>query len=81
MSTQQEGPTDEQVNLWRNEYAADAPPDWSVRHYIARKAYEAGLERAAQACEQRNSEGDGPDSFDWHSKDYAKAIRALKEQP
>ena len=34
---------------------------------------------AAGACEQTDEEGEGPDSWGWHSKDYAKAIRAMKE--
>lgn len=37
------------------------------------------IEECAKVCE-----GDGeetPDAWDWHSKDYAKAIRALKTAP
>ena len=34
---------------------------------------------AAGACEQADEDGEGPDSWGWHSKDYAKAIRAMKE--
>ena len=37
-------------------------------------------EGAAQVCEQTDIDGEGPDCWDWHSKDYAAAIRALKEQ-
>ena len=36
-------------------------------------------ERAAMVCEQVDADGEGPDCWDWHAKDYAKAIRALKE--
>jgi len=35
---------------------------------------------AAGACEQADEDGEGPDSWGWHSKDYAKAIRAMKER-
>ena len=34
---------------------------------------------AAGACEQTDEDGEGPDSWGWHAKDYAKAIRAMKE--
>jgi len=45
-------------------------------------AADAALEAAAAgACEQADDEGEGPDSWGWHSKDYAKAIRAMKEKP
>ena len=37
------------------------------------------LEAAAGACEQTDEEGQGPDSWGWHAKDYAKTIRAIKE--
>lgn len=40
---------------------------------------ESIIEECAKVCE-----GDGeetPDAWDWHSKDYAKAIRALKAAP
>ena len=33
-------------------------------------------EACARVCEQSDEEGEGPDSWGWHSKDYAKAIRA-----
>ena len=35
-------------------------------------------EKAAQVCEQVDSNGEGTDCWDWHAKDYAAAIRALK---
>jgi hypothetical protein len=35
------------------------------------------LEDAAAECVQTNEEGENPDCWDWHAKDYAKAIRAL----
>jgi hypothetical protein len=47
-------------------------------------AQEAMKERAARACEGYEvgevtppTPGDGPDCWDWHSKDYAKAVRDL----
>ena len=42
-------------------------------------AADRALEAAAGACEQTDEDGEGPDSWGWHSKDYAKAIRAMKE--
>ena len=42
----------------------------------------AHLEEAAKVCEGWDHEGapndGGPDTWDWHAKDYARAIRALK---
>lgn len=32
-------------------------------------------EKDAKICEQQDEDGEGPDCWDWHSKDYAKAIR------
>lgn len=32
-------------------------------------------ERCARICEQSDDDGEGPDSWGWRSKDYAKAIR------
>lgn len=43
-------------------------------------AADRALEAAAGACEQTDEEGEGPDSWGWHAKDYAKAIRAMKKQ-
>ena len=39
----------------------------------------AEREACAKVCEQSDEEGEGPDSWDWHSKDYASAIRARGE--
>lgn len=36
-------------------------------------------EACAKLCEQSDDEGEGPDCWGWHSKDYAKAIRARGE--
>lgn len=33
-------------------------------------------EACAKVCEQADEDGEGPDCWDWHSKDYAAAIRA-----
>jgi hypothetical protein len=44
--------------------------------YAAAKVREA-LEEAAGVCEQTDEDGEGPDCWDWHAKDYARAIRAL----
>ena len=32
-------------------------------------------ERCAKVCEQTDDDGEGPDCWDWHAKDYARAIR------
>ncbi len=42
--------------------------EWQVR--------ESEREACAKVCEQFDEEEGGPDSWDWHSKDYAQAIRA-----
>lgn len=45
------------------------------------KRYTASvLEEAAKACEQADADGEGPDCWGWHAKDYAKAIRTLSRQ-
>jgi hypothetical protein len=36
-------------------------------------------EACAKVCEQTDEEFEGPDQWDWHSKDYASAIRARGE--
>ena len=36
----------------------------------------AEREACARVCEQADKDGEGPDCWDWHSKDYAAAIRA-----
>jgi hypothetical protein len=33
-------------------------------------------EACAKVCEQVHEDFGGPDEWDWHSKDYARAIRA-----
>lgn len=47
---------------------------------IARLAYEQGRkdenEACAKVCEQSDEDGEGPDCWDWHAKDYASAIIA-----
>jgi len=48
---------------------------------FATLAADRALEAAAAGvCEQADEDGEGPDSWGWHAKDYAKAIRAMKEQ-
>ena len=49
------------------------------RHTYGQQCREQALEEAARVCCQTDADGDGPDSWGWHSKDYAAAIRALKE--
>lgn len=38
----------------------------------------AERERCAKVCEQSDDDGEGPDCWGWHSKDYAKAIRSTR---
>ena len=49
----------------------------------ALQAVAAERERCAKICEQADEDGEGPDCWGWHAKDYAKAIRATspKETP
>ena len=37
------------------------------------------MEAAASVCTQSDEDGEGPDCWDWHAKDYAAAIRTLPE--
>jgi hypothetical protein len=41
-----------------------------------KQAILAEREACAKVCEQRDEEGECPDQWDWHSSDYAAAIRA-----
>ena len=36
------------------------------------------IEECAKVCEGTDEDDGSPDTWDWHAKDYAKAIRALK---
>jgi hypothetical protein len=40
----------------------------------------AEREACAKVCEQRDEDGEGPDCWGWHSKDYAAAIRARSKE-
>lgn len=40
----------------------------------------AEREACAKVCEQSDEEGESPDQWDWHSKDYAAAIRARGQE-
>jgi len=63
--------------LWRQVLGApdggEAPDE--VYEFAALVA-QAEREACAKVCEQTNEDGEGPDCWDWHSKDYAAAIRA-----
>ena len=52
----------------------------AIRVADLRAQLEGAYEKAAQVCEQTDDNGEGPDCWDWHAKDYAAAVRALKEQ-
>lgn len=79
--------TPEQVAQMRKaaqDYAEAQSSDFQEIGEIAEErlctlAAERALEAAASACEQTDEDGEGPDSWGWHAKDYAKAIRAMKE--
>lgn len=40
---------------------------------------EQGLREAKEVCTQRDEEGEGPDCWGWHAKDYAAAIEQLRK--
>jgi hypothetical protein len=52
--------------------------DWVIEAFKQRleDAVKAEREACAKVCEQSDDEGEGPDSWGWHSKDSAAAIRA-----
>jgi hypothetical protein len=55
-----------------------------IAHFEQLKRFEALVraderEACAKVCEQTDEEFEGPDQWDWHSKDYASAIRARGE--
>jgi hypothetical protein len=49
---------------------------------IQEEAYLAGMaaerERCLALCNQVDEDGEGPDCWGWHAKDYAKAIQEVK---
>jgi len=42
---------------------------------IVKKAVLIEREACAKVCEQTGEDGEGPDCWGWHAKDYARAIR------
>jgi hypothetical protein len=59
----------DKIGFW----AADVDQLQKFAALVAEKEREA----CAKVCEQKDEESDeGPDQWDWHSKDYAAAIRA-----
>jgi hypothetical protein len=56
---------------------ARANASWTL---MCKKMVALEREACAKLCEQCDEEGEGPDTWDWHSKDYAAAIRARGEQ-
>jgi hypothetical protein len=50
---------------------------WTQEHWTEYERSIAAAEReaCAKVCEQTDEEFEGPDQWDWHSKDYAAAIR------
>jgi len=61
------------AELVRKEYSFTHAQMWLKRFDDAIKAER---EACARVCEQSDEDGEGPDCWDWHSKDYAAAIRA-----
>lgn len=53
---------------WREQAAA--------RVQDALDLVDAERERCAKVCEQTDEDGEGPDCWGWHAKDYARAIRS-----
>ena len=56
---------------------ANTPPNTMMTY---REGYAAGVaaerEACAKVCEQSDEDGEGPDCWGWHAKDFARAIRA-----
>lgn len=54
-------------------------PPWGPGQYVnverVALLLAAERERCAKLCEQTDEDGEGPDCWGWHSKDYARAIR------
>ena len=61
------------VLAWRTEV------ETSMRAYAA-AAVAAERERCARICEQTDEDGEGPDCWGWHAKDYARAIRGQDQK-
>ena len=55
-------------------FGLELRPDWIAD---ARIGWNAAIEAAASACEGVDDDDGSPDTWDWHAKDYAKAVRAL----
>jgi hypothetical protein len=53
--------------------------DKTVERFAALVRNEA-LEEAAKSCQRSDEDGEGPDCWDWHAKDFAAAIRAMKTE-
>jgi len=66
---------DDALRLWAEAWHPDDTTDETVAKFAALVA-QAEREACAEVCEQTNEDGEGPDCWDWHSKDYAAAIRA-----
>lgn len=47
----------------------------SVFERFAALVAAAEREACAKVCEQTGEDGEGPDCWGWHAKDYARAIR------
>ena len=70
---------DEIIKLmeWHPSIPPDGPGSLLERVMrVVRKAEKDEREACAKVCEQADEAGEGPDCWDWHSKDYAAAIRA-----
>ena len=55
-------------------FGLELRPDWIAD---ARIGWNAAIEAAASVCDGPDENDGSPDTWDWHAKDYAKAIRAL----
>jgi hypothetical protein len=55
---------------------ARANASWTL---MCKKMVSLEREACAKVCEQTDEDFEGPDQWDWHSKDYASAIRARGE--
>ena len=75
------------ANQASKEWLKEFPTPEETAHQVPKRFLEifaklvAAKEReaCAKVCEQSDDNGEGPDCWGWHSKDYAAAIRARGE--
>jgi hypothetical protein len=66
------------IEVWHHKYGEEMSPRADEIISLCKKVQDMQREKDAKICEQVDVDGEGPDCWDWHSKDYAKAIRNSK---